>query len=268
MSFWRAIWITLIFAVIHYLTYSILIIPKYFIDFKNNYPYFDVVINIFSQILSFLIIYKLFIKNYLLIDKQITISNKNLLILLLIAIGEIIFSVFTIDINDLIFSIPNNISDNHKYPPFLYFLLRIIKGCLVAPIVEELFFRNFIQKRLAEKYSNIFAILFSSLLFSIHHFDLKNVLPAFVLGIILGIVYQKSKNIKYSVYLHSISNFIIYTINFYFWKFDLFFINNKFNTNYCIIICIGAIILYFGLKLFGQNFKKEKTFQNDFKHYG
>ena len=79
-------------------------------------------------------------------------------------------------------------------------LVMLCSGIL-APIVEELIFRFGIFKMLENK-SDIYKIIVSSLLFGLAHMNLVQSTYAFVLGLILGSVYAKNKNLVPSLILH------------------------------------------------------------------
>jgi membrane protease YdiL (CAAX protease family) len=50
------------------------------------------------------------------------------------------------------------------------------------------------------------AIIVSSLLFAIAHLSLSEILPLTVLGIVLGVVYTRSRNLLSAILLHSLWN--------------------------------------------------------------
>ncbi len=72
---------------------------------------------------------------------------------------------------------------------------------IIAPIVEELFFRKAMIDRLSA-FHPMDAILFSALLFGLVHGNLTQFLYAFPLGILLGIIYYRTQNIRYTILLH------------------------------------------------------------------
>lgn len=79
---------------------------------------------------------------------------------------------------------------------------------LLVPILEELFYRRIILNSLLERHSAFFAILVSSIMFSIGHTDLNYSIYFFVYGIVLGILFLKTRNIYYSISLHIFINFL------------------------------------------------------------
>ncbi|MGH1397328.1 MAG: CPBP family glutamic-type intramembrane protease [Trichormus sp.] len=79
-------------------------------------------------------------------------------------------------------------------------------AAIAAPIFEEILFRGFLLPSLT-KYLPVWgAILASSLLFAIAHLSLSEVLPLTALGIVLGVVYTRSRNLLAPMLLHSLWN--------------------------------------------------------------
>ncbi len=88
-------------------------------------------------------------------------------------------------------------------PWWLIFLGAVIIG----PIAEEIIYRKLIIDRLYE-HGEAVAILFSSLVFALAHGNLYQVVYAFLNGCILGFIYVRSGNIKYSILFHMVTNFL------------------------------------------------------------
>ncbi|OJF91001.1 CPBP family intramembrane glutamic endopeptidase [Alkalibacterium sp. 20] len=95
-------------------------------------------------------------------------------------------------------------------PPFL---LRFILGVLVGPFVEEFLFRGILLNKWSERFGIKKAILLSSLLFMVLHIN-SFFIPQFILGILLAIIYVKTKKLIYPFLLHSINNFIVLLIDY------------------------------------------------------
>jgi uncharacterized protein len=81
-----------------------------------------------------------------------------------------------------------------------------ITASIAAPIFEEFIFRGFLLPSLTRYISVTKAILLSSFIFAIAHLSISEVLPLTTLGIILGIVYTRSRNLLASMLLHSLWN--------------------------------------------------------------
>lgn len=78
---------------------------------------------------------------------------------------------------------------------------------ICAPIAEEFLFRKLLIDRTI-KYGDRVAILFSGLMFGLFHGNLNQFAYAFVLGICYGFIYVKTGNIRYTIYLHMLNNFL------------------------------------------------------------
>ncbi|MGF1478678.1 MAG: type II CAAX prenyl endopeptidase Rce1 family protein [Cyanophyceae cyanobacterium] len=77
---------------------------------------------------------------------------------------------------------------------------------VAAPLFEEMIFRGFLLPSLTRYLSVWGAIVVSSLVFALAHLSLSEVLPLTVLGIVLAVVYTRSKNLLASILLHSLWN--------------------------------------------------------------
>ncbi|MFB6274621.1 MAG: lysostaphin resistance A-like protein [Halothece sp.] len=85
-------------------------------------------------------------------------------------------------------------------------LIFFTTAAILAPVFEEIIFRGFLLPSLTRYFSVSVAILLSSLLFSIAHLSVSEVLPLTVLGLVLGVVYTRSRNILASMIVHSLWN--------------------------------------------------------------
>ncbi|MDX1604378.1 MAG: CPBP family intramembrane glutamic endopeptidase [Salinimicrobium sediminis] len=123
-----------------------------------------------------------------------------------------------------------------------------IFAILLAPVLEELFFRKYLFGELLKKYSVTTAMLISSLCFSLLHISsLRNLLPAFLLGMIACIIYKRTGNIFYTIILHSLANILWFSLQylgepFYNWIFGL-----KYNYIFWMMFLLGIVITYFAM---------------------
>jgi membrane protease YdiL (CAAX protease family) len=85
---------------------------------------------------------------------------------------------------------------------FIFF----ITASVAAPVFEEIFFRGFLLPSLTRYVPVWGAILLSSLVFAAAHLNISEVLPLTILGIILGVVYTRSRNLLSSMLLHGLWN--------------------------------------------------------------
>ena len=81
-------------------------------------------------------------------------------------------------------------------------------AAIAAPLFEEFLFRGFLLPSLTRYMPVWGAIVLSSFVFAAAHLSLSEVLPLMVLGIILGIVYTRSRNLLAPMLLHSAWNSI------------------------------------------------------------
>lgn len=77
---------------------------------------------------------------------------------------------------------------------------------IAAPIFEELIFRGFLLPSLTRYFPVWGSIVLSSLIFAIAHLSLSEVLPLTTLGMILGFIYTRSRNLLAPMLLHSLWN--------------------------------------------------------------
>lgn len=83
----------------------------------------------------------------------------------------------------------------------------IVLMTVLVPLFEELIFREGILRQLClGGIRPIWAVLLSALVFSAVHVNLAQVVPAFVLGLVLGAVYLRSGDIRMSFCVHVLNN--------------------------------------------------------------
>lgn len=77
---------------------------------------------------------------------------------------------------------------------------------LLPAVFEELFFRKVIIDRMAQ-YGKGTAIIFSAIVFALFHGNFTQLFYALFVGLLLGYVYIKTRNIVYPILLHGLINF-------------------------------------------------------------
>jgi len=82
----------------------------------------------------------------------------------------------------------------------------LIVAVVVAPLVEEIFFRGFLFQGFRQKYGWINATLLSSAIFAAAHLDLVSLIPTFILGVVLAYVYHRSNSVWPGIILHFLVN--------------------------------------------------------------
>ena len=81
-----------------------------------------------------------------------------------------------------------------------------LTASIAAPLFEEFIFRGFLLPALTNYLPVWGAVVASSLVFAMAHLSLSEVLPLATLGIVLGTVYARSRNLLAPILLHSLWN--------------------------------------------------------------
>ncbi len=81
-----------------------------------------------------------------------------------------------------------------------------VVGVVIAPFVEEVFFRGFLFQGFRQRYGWITASLLSSAIFAAAHLDLVTLIPTFILGNVLAYAYHRSNSVWPGVILHFLVN--------------------------------------------------------------
>lgn len=87
--------------------------------------------------------------------------------------------------------------------------------CVLAPFLEELFFRGFIYRTFTKTWPVWLASVLTASLFALIHFQLQVFLPLFFLGLILNYVYHRTGSVWSSVAFHSLNNTIAFSLDVY-----------------------------------------------------
>ncbi|HAH25875.1 MAG TPA: hypothetical protein DCL77_19310 [Prolixibacteraceae bacterium] len=85
----------------------------------------------------------------------------------------------------------------------------ILKIVIIAPITEELIFRGIIMHGLMRNYSKFTAIFVSALMFALFHLNPWQFPATLVLGILLGILMVRTRNIYLCILGHAINNGLV-----------------------------------------------------------
>ncbi|MEH2183613.1 CPBP family intramembrane glutamic endopeptidase [Nostoc sp.] len=138
------------------------------------------------------------------------------MVIVLIAIEFTFIRGFsTLILYNLSFVLPKYVEShiNEKYfTNILEMIIWSFSAMLLAPIIEELFFWGIILQKWALKWGVRAGILTSSLLFAILHFRF-DIIPLFITGILLSILYFKTRCLITSMLFHFFYNTIVTTLN-------------------------------------------------------
>ncbi len=89
-------------------------------------------------------------------------------------------------------------------------VLSFIQVCILAPVMEEILMRGFLLGGLSVNYGKVTALLISSALFALLHFNMVQTLSALICGIILGLLYMRTDSLICCIAAHSGYNMISY----------------------------------------------------------
>lgn len=81
-----------------------------------------------------------------------------------------------------------------------------IVGALLAPLVEEIFFRGFLFQGFRARYGWVKSMLLSSAIFGFAHLDPASLIPTFVLGCLLAYLYHRTNSVWPGVIIHVLVN--------------------------------------------------------------
>ncbi len=98
----------------------------------------------------------------------------------------------------------NDISVIPKNIPGLFFEIFVL--CILAPVLEELFFRGILIKML-DRYGSVFSVAISSLFFAMMHFNPNGFIIIFLMGITLAVLRLGSGSIILCMVFHAANNF-------------------------------------------------------------
>jgi membrane protease YdiL (CAAX protease family) len=89
------------------------------------------------------------------------------------------------------------------------FIVAIFIMAFFPAMFEEVFFRGALQNLLVRWWKKpLVAIIFTAFIFSLIHMSVYLFLSRAVLGLVLGLLYYKSKNIWVNIFAHFLNNFI------------------------------------------------------------
>ncbi|MBB3123375.1 hypothetical protein FHS04_000872 [Mesoflavibacter sabulilitoris] len=95
--------------------------------------------------------------------------------------------------------------ETHEQIPInqYYYITRLV---LISPILEELFYRGILYSKIRLNASGKTSIIISSLLFGLSHPGSEQFFVTFIGGLILGVLYEKNKNLLECILLHIFMN--------------------------------------------------------------
>lgn len=126
---------------------------------------------------------------------------------------------------------------------------------LLAPVTEEIFCRGIIFPVARQKRGNLYAVIVSSILFALVHFNGVQFISALFMGVVIGYAIILTDNVYIGVVIHAVNN-----------SFSIFnrdILNKIWGLDYghaLVSIFIGIILFIFGVLMLRRESYKDKGF--------
>lgn len=88
----------------------------------------------------------------------------------------------------------------------------IMTTVILAPILEEVLFRGLLLGAINEKHGAFRAVFVSAAIFGVIHIIPQQIVNAFVIGIILGYIYVRTKSLVAVIFIHALNNGLAYVL--------------------------------------------------------
>ncbi len=125
------------------------------------------------------------------------------------------------------------------------FVLAVLVIGLLPGLGEELLFRGYIQTRLSRRWGPAVGVIVASALFGLMHLDFVQGTFAFVLGIFLGHITQRSGSIRPAMFCHMANNSVACAMAYAGWE------DPGFSTSVAFLI-VSPVVLLASLVLYGR----------------
>ena len=124
-----------------------------------------------------------------------------------------------------------------------------ISVVLIAPIFEEFILRGIVLEGFLKNYDPKKAIIQSSLIFGVLHFNPWQFVGAFLMGLLLGWVYYRTRSLIPCIFIHLLNNLISF-LGFMYLDEDMVTIEKMFPATWHFVaaILLAGVGLYFGIK--------------------
>ena len=132
----------------------------------------------------------------------------------------------------------------------------ILAIAIVGPVLEELLFRGAITKALLQQYNPTKAILISALLFGAFHINPAQILPAFLIGILLAWTYYKTGSLIPCIFMHILNNSLSVYLSIKYPEAEN--MDGLISGTPYLIILIGAIVILAGVIPYMQRMTSNK----------
>ena len=133
----------------------------------------------------------------------------------------------------------------------------ILAIAIVGPVLEELLFRRSHHPRLYfQQYNPTKAILISALLFGVFHINPAQILPAFLIGILLAWTYYKTGSLIPCILMHVLNNSLSVYLSIKYPEAEN--MDDLINGTPYLIVLFGSILLFIGIILTMNHLTSQK----------
>lgn len=92
---------------------------------------------------------------------------------------------------------------------------------IIAPFVEEIFFRGFLLRTLIKHHDIFLGSVLSAAIFAVFHLQFQSIIPIFILGLIINSIVIRTKSIWPAIAFHMFNNAIAFTVQYAIFSNDL-----------------------------------------------
>ncbi len=125
--------------------------------------------------------------------------------------------------------------------------LIFLASVVLIPVIEELFFREYLLKLSCESFNADISVILTSILFALSHHNTSFIqfLSIVISGVVYGYLWVNTKKVIYPIIVHAIYNLIWFATNLAFPKiyFDLTE-PREYGFTYWLIVVISSILLF------------------------
>ena len=135
---------------------------------------------------------------------------------------------------------------------------------ITGPILEEVLFRGIILEGFLNRYKPGKAIFWSALLFGLFHMNPWQFIPAFLIGLLLGYIYMKTRSLLPVIFIHIINNSFSYLMVYIFGE-DVQSYRDIFTGSgpYLMFLALALLIFAFCLAWLIKTIKEESHFKQE-----
>jgi len=87
-----------------------------------------------------------------------------------------------------------------------------VQVCVIAPIAEEVFFRGYVLPNVRVRHGKAAALVVTTALFSMLHFNLYQMASVALVGVALGALYLRTGTVWYPILFHFLYNLISFLL--------------------------------------------------------